>query len=157
MTRKGFKGPHNQITKDRISKSLKGKRPGGFNIKVVCEFCDENIAKPNLKRHQVSCKQLHESLHIFPNGITLRKIKSFRRVLSQYGLSIDDYLKIHKLQNGKCKICKKPELKRRLFVDHCHKTKKVRGLLCYKCNTVLGMSEDDPKILQEALEYLKKD
>ena len=40
------------------------------------------------------------------------------------------------------------------FVDHCHDTKKVRGLLCAKCNTLLGMAKDDVSILQNAITYL---
>lgn len=49
-------------------------------------------------------------------------------------------------QDYKCAICKKPEVKKdpqngkisKLAVDHCHTSKKVRGLLCFQCNTKLG-------------------
>lgn len=43
---------------------------------------------------------------------------------------------MYRLQEGKCAICKRheSEFKRRLSVDHNHKTGKVRGLLCFQCN-----------------------
>lgn len=60
-----------------------------------------------------------------------------------------------------CAICKEPqsvllkgELKR-LAVDHCHKTKKIRGLLCDNCNKGLGLFKDKPELLNSASEYLR--
>lgn len=70
-----------------------------------------------------------------------------------FGLSIDDYDKLVKNQNGACAVCgKKP--KKRLHVDHCHATKAIRGLLCQKCNQALGLFQDDLRVLQKAIEYL---
>lgn len=45
---------------------------------------------------------------------------------------------------------------RALAVDHCHKTKKVRKLLCHKCNSALGNFEDNVMFLEEAIKYLKE-
>jgi hypothetical protein len=42
-----------------------------------------------------------------------------------------------------------------LEIDHDHQTGRVRGLLCHKCNTMLGMAADNPRWLQKAIEYLK--
>jgi hypothetical protein len=61
-----------------------------------------------------------------------------------------------KVQNNSCLICGKKETKRRLSVDHNHKTGKVRGLLCSHCNHILGLSYDNIKILQSAINYLNK-
>jgi hypothetical protein len=79
------------------------------------------------------------------------------RMRHSYGFSIDEYNNMFKMQNGCCAICKthQSELKKSLSVDHCHKTGKVRGLLCDSCNRGIGLLKDDPKILQIALEYLK--
>jgi hypothetical protein len=75
--------------------------------------------------------------------------------IKRYGITLEDYQKMHDNQKGVCKICKKPcKTKQVLSVDHCHKTNKVRGLLCVKCNTGLGMFNDNVKYLQEAINYL---
>lgn len=61
-------------------------------------------------------------------------------------------------QGNKCKICEthESEFDKRLAVDHCHKTGKVRGLLCSSCNTSLGKFKDDPEILRRAINYLER-
>ena len=77
----------------------------------------------------------------------------------EYGISLDDYQNLLKNQNGVCKICKRHEnknLQGGLSVDHCHKTGKVRGLLCRECNAGLGKFKDDIEIMQTAIEYLKQ-
>jgi hypothetical protein len=74
-----------------------------------------------------------------------------------YGITSEEYDQIFLEQDGKCKICgiHQNELKRNLAVDHNHMTGKVRGLLCTKCNTVLGLVNDDPVLLIKAEEYLE--
>ena len=53
------------------------------------------------------------------------------------------------------KICgNKPQ--KPLYVDHCHETKKIRGLLCHQCNVALGHMNDDPQRLEKAISYLKE-
>lgn len=73
-----------------------------------------------------------------------------------YGLSVESYREMLEQQNSSCKICKTHEnnLKRKLFVDHCHETGKVRGLLCQYCNTMLGNTKDNVLVLQSAINYL---
>lgn len=56
-------------------------------------------------------------------------------------------------QNYNCAIC---ACKKYLVIDHCHRTGKVRGLLCKKCNTALGGFNDDTKALEGAIAYLNK-
>lgn len=79
-----------------------------------------------------------------------------RRKLStlkyEYGISSEAYRALVEAQDGKCKIC---DRERKLVVDHCHSSGKVRGLLCYSCNTSLGQFNDDPKLLIKAITYLK--
>jgi hypothetical protein len=57
-------------------------------------------------------------------------------------------------QNGACKVCNEVPTET-LRVDHCHVTGRVRGLLCRKCNTGLGMLRDSVAIVASALEYLR--
>jgi len=78
--------------------------------------------------------------------------------LARYGLTIEDYQALLKKQGGHCAICPSPIGNSKhisLFVDHCHKTKAVRGLLCHNCNAILGHAKDDPSILRVAADYLE--
>ena len=74
-----------------------------------------------------------------------------------YGINIEQYNDLFDVQNGKCAICGKhqSELDKRLYVDHDHETSAVRGLLCQKCNTALGMLGDNLDLLWSAIEYLE--
>lgn len=56
-------------------------------------------------------------------------------------------------QRGGCAICRE---KKRLCVDHCHVSKKVRGLLCRECNIALGLLNDSVARLKRAVKYLIK-
>lgn len=70
--------------------------------------------------------------------------------------AVENYNSLFNLQYGKCRICgtHQSELKAALCVDHCHKTGKVRGLLCHECNTGIGKFKDDKDLLIRAIEYL---
>ena len=64
---------------------------------------------------------------------------------------------ILKMVNAKCKICKnKFERKRFVFIDHNHITNAVRGLLCPKCNMLLGICNDNIEILKSSILYLEE-
>jgi hypothetical protein len=69
---------------------------------------------------------------------------------------LDGFNAMLAVQGGVCKICSRPprDKKKRLHVDHCHKTGKIRGLLCLHCNVMIGKAEDDPKRLERAAAYL---
>ena len=69
-----------------------------------------------------------------------------------------DYDSMLESQNGVCKICNSSETGRGdqwFVVDHCHKTNKIRGLLCNTCNRALGLFKDDISYLEQAIHYLK--
>ena len=69
------------------------------------------------------------------------------------GISLADYDAMRQRQNGACAICKRSG--QALCVDHCHACGKVRGLLCGKCNSVLGFCDDSPAHLLAAAAYLR--
>lgn len=75
------------------------------------------------------------------------KAKSLRQsqIKIRYGLSLFDYNKRLEEQFNSCEICKKDasEFTKPLYIDHNHKTGKVRGLLCAKCNTAVGTLENN--------------
>jgi len=74
-----------------------------------------------------------------------------------YGISLTEYNTMLSSQEHKCAICGKHQdsFSKRLFVDHCHTTGVVRGLLCHKCNSGLGHFEDNVYNMQKAIDYLK--
>lgn len=76
----------------------------------------------------------------------------------KYGLSLEQYHSMFNQQQGKCKICKVSQnnISRRLVVDHCHKTGKVRGLLCDLCNIGLGGFRDDTELISSAIRYIQE-
>lgn len=73
--------------------------------------------------------------------------------LHKYGLESKEYKQLLIEQAGLCKICMRAG-GRKLVIDHSHETGKVRGLLCQTCNTALGKFQDNPTILQSAIDYL---
>jgi hypothetical protein len=79
----------------------------------------------------------------------------------RYGITEEDYEELLVKQKYSCKICgQKPdesqtEPDKPLYVDHCHQTKAIRGLLCHKCNIALGHMNDDPEQLERAANYLR--
>lgn len=83
------------------------------------------------------------------------KNSKFKRV---YGITLLDYERMVDEQLGKCAICEEDAKscpKGVLFVDHCHKTGKIRGLLCSLCNFTLGNARDNVEILRSAANYLE--
>lgn len=74
-----------------------------------------------------------------------------------YGLTLERYAALFQQQSGRCGICRRhqSEFSQRLFVDHDHTTKQVRGLLCNNCNRLLGNAHDRLEVLANAMEYLR--
>ena len=74
----------------------------------------------------------------------------------EYGITLQEYVRLFELQNGVCKMCKNPEIKKCLAVDHNHKTGKVRGLLCQQCNCMIGFIENKNLFIKDIQKYLEK-
>lgn len=85
----------------------------------------------------------------------------------RFGLTYNDYLNKHREQGGKCAICGRVILTLSTDVgrqgkvdsaclDHCHRTGKVRGLLCKNCNTGIGLLQESEAALKGAIKYLRK-
>jgi hypothetical protein len=84
--------------------------------------------------------------------------KKMRILYNLYGISEEEYIVLFTEQNGECAICLTPQAKlaRKLHVDHCHKTDKVRGLLCESCNMGLGLFHENEFRMAKAIDYLRK-
>jgi len=77
---------------------------------------------------------------------------------SRYGITLQDYNNMFKEQGGCCAICGKhqTDTAKRLYVDHCHTSGKVRQLLCQQCNSMLGFAKDNTRTLEAAIKYINK-
>lgn len=77
---------------------------------------------------------------------------------TKYKLSPEQYDKLLAGQNGHCALCDKVDYGwgrgKGLVLDHCHKTGRVRGFVCHKCNVGLSRFEDSIDLLQKAIDYL---
>jgi hypothetical protein len=104
------------------------------------------------------CRKLNKYVAL-PGNINLEKLRDKGKTIERaYGITLKEYENLYIKQNGMCAICHHPEpVKSRLFlaVDHDHKTGKVRGLLCSKCNMAIGSFGDSVEYLLSAIRYLK--
>lgn len=74
----------------------------------------------------------------------------------KFGMTVEEYEAKSEAQGHVCAICSKPENgKRRMSVDHNHTTKAIRGLLCQRCNTLIGMALESEEIINKAIAYLR--
>jgi len=84
-------------------------------------------------------------------------IKVIQQTIKKYNLSYKTWSEMLENQNGKCRICGKVfSVLTQSCIDHDHKTGKVRGLLCFKCNFGLGNFKDDPELMARAIKYLEE-
>ena len=83
-----------------------------------------------------------------------------KKLLQRYGLTQEDYDDLLTSQKGGCAVCGSTDPRSRtakhLFVDHCHFTGKVRGLLCHHCNSGIGKLGDNPTLLRAAADYIER-
>ena len=88
-----------------------------------------------------------------------KEIYRARALDNSVGKGASDFYRAEIAKSDKCRICKIAETdapKGRLAVDHCHDTGEFRGLLCDKCNTAIGLLQDDISNLTAAIEYLRQ-
>jgi hypothetical protein len=111
----------------------------------------ERAAKWYKENHEYALTQQAVRRKENPDPIRSAKLQA------AFGIGLDEYNRLLVNQDYKCAICGRHEsnITRRLAVDHCHTTGKVRGLLCGPCNTGLGLFKDSPSFLTNAINYLK--
>jgi hypothetical protein len=90
--------------------------------------------------------------------LNAKKQARWRRASLKYnfGLTEAEWDRMRDEQQNRCAMCRQEFgdlVKNRAHVDHCHATQKVRGLLCFRCNTALGIYE---KLGEKAAEYLRE-
>ena len=126
-------------------------------LKPITEY---SIDKRWRNTYKLDCKSCYNKKKRDNYNPQKRKLDGIKTL---YGLSYENLLQMYSDQQGCCSICQTPisliagKTKiGKVHVDHCHSTGKVRGLLCTKCNTLLGMANDSKQILTAAINYLDR-
>jgi Recombination endonuclease VII len=123
----------------RVSKTVSG-------LGAYCRVCDRERTKAYHRRKAVT----------HPGQAYAVAVKA--RLVREYGITLDDYNRILASQGGGCAICEDvvgATRRPRLYVDHCHETNTVRGILCHRCNVALGLMADSPDLLRIAAKYIE--
>lgn len=148
--------------------AILAKRKAGFKALPIekCSVCGMEARKHAMTRHKSKCgsvcavkgcKELHHM-----KGWCLHHFK-LSQYAKHYGITPDEMFTLFKKSKGKCQICKKSlglhgtkqrNSKNTACIDHCHATGKIRGILCFRCNSGLGHFADNPKTLKIAADYL---
>lgn len=118
-------------------------------LKRFCTDCPEGSKRPAphpgprcATHHREVLKARREAAH-------------GRRIAHRYGLTREQYKELYEAQGGVCYICRRATGRRRkLAVDHDHKTGYVRGLLCSPCNNILAHIRDDVPTAERIKIYL---
>ena len=114
-----------------------------------CKDCPPDSTRPAPHRGP-RCTQHHRAY------VAREKRANYgRHIKALFSVTIDEYDAIKASQGGKCAICQRATgASKRLTIDHDHKTKLIRGLLCSHCNKFLGWARDDPEVFRRAYKYL---
>jgi len=145
---------------DYWCKLCKKKKEQSYNFKPNyegnkdCKKCHANLNKINFYK----CKRNPDGLENRCKNCCIERSRN-NEIITRYGIDQLEYEQMFKSQKGKCKICNTSNPgrgKNKMSIDHCHKTGKIRGLLCNSCNNGLGMFKDDPELLVKAMEYLSE-
>jgi len=124
---------------------------GKYGVKSVCKKCVSKWNKEYYQRPEIKLK-----IRRYQQRPEVRRKRNIRKreykMLKVYNITQSEFDEIIINQHGKCAICQKQLIK--ACIDHCHKTSKVRGILCRNCNLGLGLLEDNVEILQSAIKYL---
>jgi len=105
------------------------------------------------KRYKENTNKKKREFGATPEGKLFHRNRSLQ---DKYGISVEEYDKILASQNYGCAICGRKETTKKLHVDHCHITNKVRGILCHQCNWYMGTIDSDPTIIEKIISYRNK-
>ena len=108
------------------------------------KYCAANPEKARARDHKYRAA----------NAEKVRENARTNHLRHNYGLTSEEYDALLVTQDGRCAICERGD--ERLCVDHNHVTGVIRGLLCRKCNGGVGLLQDNPGLLDQAANYLRR-
>lgn len=116
------------------------------------------LAHPEaLKRYAKTAARKHKTkILAYRRKWREREVSKDYELRTAFGIGIKDYKEMLDVQNNVCAICKEPQNmgKKNLAVDHDHSNGEIRGLLCNRCNMVLGLVKENTNILMDMAAYL---
>lgn len=121
----------------------------GYRYGCRCEDCKKAKRSENAKMNP------RRDLDVRSPRSLKRPKSKLEYSISKYGLTLDEFNEMLVLQDYKCALCFGGPDDERLYVDHCHLTGRVRGLLCRRCNFTLGFARDNPDLLRRMATYVE--
>lgn len=120
--------------------------------KGLCKIC---YLKQYRKDNPIKMREIHERRKLREKDCPIAKKKKFAGMIKRkYGITLNQYELMLEEQKGLCKICSLPPNKdKKLHIDHCHTTGRVRGLLCAQCNWFVGKVDKNLEIIEKLKEY----
>jgi hypothetical protein len=146
-------GTEKPATTDNFYPSPRGK----FGVRSKCISCEKAGLKTSrddaLRAREATASQRWRDAHPERHALA-----TFRMHVKKAGLDLDLIEPLWLVHDGLCDICRRPErgVKKRLSVEHDHVTGEFRGFVCGRCNTMIGMADDDVSVLEAAIDYLKR-
>ena len=112
-----------------------------------------------LQSHCKTCKYEEHKSWVNKNEAKVRVYRAkdpwtFKKRCARHGINEKQFWEIYDKQGGRCLVCEDQISAEISAIDHNHKTKEVRGILCKSCNRALGLLKDSPSNLQRAAQYL---
>lgn len=135
-----------------VKTCTKCDKPGEFyKGRCVCKVCMRSY---NRTRYHAAHSRMRSIKNSYYKNNRDKVIKASlkSKLKTRYGLTQDKVDEMTLRQNGLCAICKK---RKKLGVDHNHKTGQIRELLCSNCNTAIGLVGEDIAILHMMIYYLE--
>ena len=129
----------------------------GAEIPIEDKVSSKRINFKNWEAKNKAKRDTYRRIWKTENPEKLKISQRRTQLKKKYGLSLEDYDKLLLLQGGHCALCNKtPDGERYgvLAVDHCHKTNRIRGLLCDIHNRALGAFGDNEEGLLKAITYI---
>lgn len=118
--------------------------PRAIGDTKICSGCKEPKALTAFNGHKHTADKLQN---------WCKACKAIANRNKKYAMASGDYERQVLQQHGRCSICQ--EVPDKLYIDHCHKTNRLRALLCNKCNSLLGMCNDSIPILSRCITYIE--
>ncbi|HEC62410.1 MAG TPA: hypothetical protein ENI27_09215 [bacterium] len=141
---------------ERLVEKFYGNKRARDGYDCWCKLCHKEHSLEYYRQNRAWICKRQRKRHLINGDYQLRY-----DLHRHFNITLEQYNAMLHYQNGKCAICECSETHtcngkiKRLGVDHDHKSGKIRGLLCHKCNRALGLFQDNPELMKKAAAYVR--